>query len=104
MQKLFLSAILLLILSVVNALDSQQEIYLNDVVNLIGENRFDEAKVRLDHYLKQYPDNAEGNQLYGTLYLKSGKEYEKAVTHYENALRNSEKLTFAPTWNFIKLS
>jgi protein O-mannosyl-transferase len=65
---------------------------------LLGEEKYDEARVQLEHALKLQPDNHDTNDLYGTvLYHKN--RFREAIPYYKTAIRSRED--YAPAYNHL---
>ncbi len=70
-------------------IDNAQLLRLEDVLNEVNRNNYPGATSLANDLLRDYPDSAPGNDLYGTLLLREGR-YNEAKTYFKKAIAADE--------------
>jgi tetratricopeptide (TPR) repeat protein len=68
-----------------NAKDFEAQVV--QAAELLSADKLNDARSILEPLLKAYPNNVDINQLYATLWLKSGDQPKLAIEYYEKAIR-----------------
>ncbi len=68
----------------------------------LNEGKIEPALKDLEEVLRIDPNHIDGNQLYGTLLLKLGRDFTKALFHFERALKQPGQKSAAIFGNYLE--